>query len=33
MEPRTRTLGFGFIVVSFLVIGLSRPLKQRKEIQ
>jgi hypothetical protein len=31
LEPRTRTGGFGFIVVSFLVIGLSRPWKQRRE--
>jgi len=33
MEPRTRTLGFGFIVVSFLIIGLSRPYQQRRESQ
>lgn len=33
LEPRTRTLGFGIIVVSFLVIGLSRPFKRRFELQ
>jgi hypothetical protein len=27
-EPRTRTLGFGLIVGSFLVIALSRPFRR-----
>ena len=33
LEPRTRTFGFGLIVVNFLVIALSRPLRQRRAIQ
>jgi len=28
LEPRTRTFMFGFIVLSFLSIGLSRPLNR-----
>ena len=32
-EPRTRTLGFGFIVLNFLMIGLSRPFQRRSDLQ
>ena len=32
-EPRTRTTGFGFIVVALLTIGLRRPFQRRLNMQ
>jgi drug/metabolite transporter (DMT)-like permease len=32
-EPRTRTIGFGFIVMNFLMIGLSRPFRRPFDLQ
>jgi hypothetical protein len=32
-EPRTRTLGFGFIVINVLILGLSRPFQRRADLQ
>ena len=31
IEPRTRTVGYGLIVVNFLIVGFSRPLRRRHE--
>jgi hypothetical protein len=30
-EPRTRTPPFGFVVVTFLVIGMSQPFRRRAD--
>jgi len=29
LEPRTRTLGYGLVVATFLIIGLSQPGRRR----
>ena len=32
-EPRTRTPGFGFIVINFLIIGVSRPFQRHFDLR